>query len=146
MRLRSVQEKVREFMSVKDKNLPTKPTIPPQETRHLRVCLIAEELGELAGAWGPDKDIVATADAIGDLLYLVLGTAVDCGIDIEPVFNEIHRSNMTKFIGGLKLREDGKIVKGSSYEAPKLAPILAEQQMRGPAQVTCWAGMDSDGA
>lgn len=124
--MKNAQAKVASFMSVKDSNLPTNPVIPDRASRELRFRLIDEEITELKDAFAT-IDIVGVADALGDILYLVLGTAVDCGIDIEPVFNEIHRSNMTKFIGGLKLRADGKIAKGPDYQPPNLKPIIAGQ-------------------
>ena len=57
--------------------------------------LIAEEAGEVMKAL-LNGDEVECADALGDLLYVTIGTAVTYGIPIEEVFNEIHKSNMTK--------------------------------------------------
>ena len=55
---------------------------------------------------------IKIADALADLLYFIYGTAVAYGIDMESVFLEIHRSNMTKIrpAGG----GDKKAVKGST--------------------------------
>ena len=50
---------------------------------------------------------------MADLLYVVYGTAVSYGIDMDPVFREVHRSNMSK-VGGYK-RDDGKWVKPATY-------------------------------
>jgi len=41
-------------------------------------------------------DLVKIADGIADSLVVQLGTAVACGIDIEPVFTEVMRSNWSK--------------------------------------------------
>lgn len=60
-----------------------------------RSRLIEEELGELSEAW-LKRDVVGIADAIADLLYVVYGTAAKVGIDIEPIFDAVHYSNMTK--------------------------------------------------
>lgn len=54
-----------------------------------------EEVGELAIAMA-NRDEVETADALGDLMYLLLGEAVTFDIPMQEVFSEIHRSNMTK--------------------------------------------------
>jgi predicted HAD superfamily Cof-like phosphohydrolase len=114
-----------------------------QKDAFLRIALISEELIELGMAFGIKVNIqvdqkidgenqtnserlAETADAIGDILYVVLGTAVCCGIDIEPIFHEIHRSNMSKFVDGHR-RADGKWCKGPSYSPADLAPILAAQ-------------------
>ena len=74
----------------------------------LRVQLHKEEGAEFAeAAWRGDK--VAMADALGDLLYVVLGSANVFGIDLTPVFDEIHRSNMTKhFNDDMRTRDKGE--------------------------------------
>jgi hypothetical protein len=91
--LASAQEKVRQFMQVFGQDCPTSPTTPSQAIRNLRAKLHREEAFEYER---DGDDEVGAADAIGDMLYVVLGTAVAHGIEIEPIFNEIHRSNMTK--------------------------------------------------
>jgi len=120
-----------------------KPTMPSLEVRKLRVRLIAEELYELAEAFGlsivmlganvqiienegAEPSLVQAADATGDLQYVVVGTDVAMGIDGEPVWQEIHRSNMTKFIDGYR-RDDGKWIKGPSYSPANIAAILDAQ-------------------
>ncbi|MFO7897255.1 MAG: nucleoside triphosphate pyrophosphohydrolase family protein [Candidatus Cloacimonadales bacterium] len=64
---------------------------------HLRMRLILEEASELANAYAK-QDYIEVADALADLLYVVYGTAAEHGIDIDRVFEEVHRSNMTKGI------------------------------------------------
>jgi predicted HAD superfamily Cof-like phosphohydrolase len=103
-----------------------RPTIPPHLTQVLRWELIAEEFEELKAAITL-KDMTLVADALGDLLYVVLGTANAYGLDMEPIFWEIHRSNLSKFIDGHR-REDGKWVKGKSYSPANLGPIIKQQE------------------
>jgi predicted HAD superfamily Cof-like phosphohydrolase len=62
----------------------------------LRIELITEELGELIDAIEAD-DLAEAIDALCDLLYVVNGAAVTWGIDLEPFFNEVHRSNMRRW-------------------------------------------------
>lgn len=112
-------------MQAAQQECPTKPTMPSTAVRSLRYHLILEELGELDVAF-MNAEINDATDAIADLLVVVLGTAVACGIDIAPVFDEVHRSNMTKFIDGHR-REDGKWIKGPSYSPANIAKILANQ-------------------
>ena len=100
------------------------PALVDDRTRALRERLIHEEFEELKEAMAKD-DLVAIAKEMADLLYVVYGTAVSYGIDMEPVFREVHRSNMTK-VGGYK-REDGKWVKPATYSPAAIEPILAEQ-------------------
>jgi predicted HAD superfamily Cof-like phosphohydrolase len=95
-----------------------------EETKRLRVRLIEEEFDELKEAMA-GGDLAAVAKEMADLLYVVYGTAVSYGIDMDPVFREVHRSNMSK-VGGYK-REDGKWVKPATYSPARIEPILAEQ-------------------
>ncbi len=126
------QKMVREFHQATGCLVCDKPTFPDLATRKLRHRLIAEELEELLTSEAK-RDLTEVADALGDLLYVVLGTCVSYGIDIEPVFNEIHRSNMTKTKDGY-LREDGKYMKGPSYEPPEIAPIILKQIMNNQSK------------
>jgi len=119
------QEQVREFHRKAGAVINDKPTNLDCETIQLRINLIQEELEEYQQA-AFQHNVVETADALGDLLYVVLGAAVSHGIEIVPIFEEIHRSNMTKFIDG-HLREDGKWVKGPSYTPANLAPLIQLQ-------------------
>lgn len=123
--MKTAQAKVREFMRLAGQDCPQSPVTPNVKICALRMDLIKEEASELKKAF-IDGDLTEIADAIGDLLYVVIGTAVACGIEIEPVFDEIHRSNMTKFIDGHR-RADGKWVKGPSYTPANLAPIIKAQ-------------------
>jgi predicted HAD superfamily Cof-like phosphohydrolase len=98
--------------------------VPPDHIRKLRITLIREEFEEFARA-SDNFDIVEVADALADLLVVVNGAALAWGIALEPIFAEVHRSNMTKD-GGL-LREDGKILKGPDFSPPNLEPLLESQ-------------------
>ena len=100
------------------------PTIIEQPVIESRLRLIREELMELDLAL-TQKDLVETADALADLLYVVYGTAVACGIDMGPIFAEVHRANMTR-VGGT-MNEYGKLVKPSTYDPPKLLELVRDQ-------------------
>jgi predicted HAD superfamily Cof-like phosphohydrolase len=102
----------------------TAPTVADEATQALRVRLIQEEFDELKEALDHDN-LPAMAKELADLLYVVYGTAVSCGIDMEPVFREVHRSNMSK-VGGHK-RADGKWVKPAHYSPASIEPILTAQ-------------------
>lgn len=120
------QQMVAEFHVAALQPDPKIPTIPSEQVQKLRLTLHLEEaVTELKEAFAAN-DIVQIADSIGDALYVVLGTAQACGIDIELIFHEIHRSNMTKFIDG-SFREDGKYVKGPSYQKANLKPLIEAQ-------------------
>lgn len=59
---------------------------------------------------------------LADLLYVTIGTAVTFGLPLEEVFNEVHKSNMSKLgeDGKPVMRPDGKILKGPFYKEPNL--------------------------
>lgn len=102
-----------------------KPAIVDAFTWKLRHSLIFEEFKELIAAHH-QGDLIAVADALGDLLYVVYGTGLAYGLDLDAAFAEIHRSNMTKLgPDGKPLRnEDGKVVKGPNWEPPNLEKVL----------------------
>lgn len=124
--MREAQEMVRAFMLKAGQLAPDKPIKPELAVQELRLRLHEEEaVCELADAFAGGT-LADVADSIADSLVVVLGTAVACGIDIEPIFLEVMRSNMTKFIDGHR-RADGKWMKGPSYTPPNIEPILRVQ-------------------
>jgi predicted HAD superfamily Cof-like phosphohydrolase len=133
------QQDVTDFMVGVGQSAPDKPTELDEATAKLRIGLIMEELSELTVAMGfsalmgqrpvnfnGDWNMVEVADAIADILYVTYGTAAACGIDMEPIWNEVQRSNMTKLVDGHR-REDGKWMKGPSYSPAELAPLVKAQ-------------------
>ena len=89
----------------------------------LRAKLIEEETRETADAIRAG-DIVQVVDGLCDILYVVYGTAVEMGVDLEPFFSEVHRTNMLKE-GGAQ-RADGKILKPQGWKPPRIAELLKE--------------------
>lgn len=128
------QRMVTEFHERFDIARSDRPQWPGEDLHRIRVALIEEELAEFRNA-GEAENLVEVSDALADLLYVVYGTAVTYGIDLEPIFREIHRSNMTKSGECERSRRDGKVSKGSTYEPPQIEPILTEQIGGGLAAV-----------
>ncbi len=147
------QRDVEEFMRKAGQSVALKPCIPDAATRILRIKIMMEELLETAEAagvkilikedgvddialsqddivfknLGDDKvDIVGVADGLGDSNFVNYGMASAFGIDLEPVHDEIQRSNMSKFIDGHR-REDGKWIKGPSYTPADLKSVIEKQ-------------------
>jgi len=93
----------------------------------LRYNLIKEENDEYLEAC-KNGDIVEIADALGDQLYILFGTILKHGLQhkIEEVYDEIHRSNMSKLDenGQPIFREDGKILKSNLYFKPDIKKLL----------------------
>ena len=119
------QTMVEAFHSRFDILVRTVPTDLTEETKQLRVRLIQEEFDELKEAMAAGN-LAAVAKEMADLLYVTYGTAVSYGIDMEPVFHEVHRSNLSK-VGGYK-RADGKWVKPPTYSPADIDPILEAQR------------------
>jgi predicted HAD superfamily Cof-like phosphohydrolase len=141
--MKNEQNQIKEFMVKAGQQTPDKPEVPSIEVRKLRVKLIAEELLELCAAYCINLEIrdgsvscvaypsdvanlTEAYDAVLDLLVVTIGTGVAQGTDLQPGWDEVHRSNMSKFIDGHR-REDGKWVKGPSYSPAQLSPILQAQ-------------------
>jgi predicted HAD superfamily Cof-like phosphohydrolase len=97
--------------------------LPDDATLLLRSRLIVSEAAEFVDA-ASNGDGVEMADALADILYVVYGTAVVLGIDLEKVFSEVHRSNMSK---STEKDAGGKTIKGPDYGPPDIAGVLAKQ-------------------
>lgn len=98
------------------------PGLSGGETDALRLRLISEEADELREAV-ERQDIVATADALADLIYVAIGAAITWGIPLDDVWREVHASNMRK--EGGPTRADGKILKPEGWTPPDVAGVLA---------------------
>lgn len=114
-------EMVKEFHRKHKTYVYVIPTIPTDGTVVLRLRLMMEELAELATALH-EKDVLEVADALADLLYVVHGTALACGVPIDAIFAEVHRSNMTK--PKLDANQKGGKVAKTGYRPPRLGEIL----------------------
>jgi predicted HAD superfamily Cof-like phosphohydrolase len=73
------------------------PAIPDEKRCKLRVALIAEELKEFEVAI-LENDIVAVADALCDIQYVLSGAILEFGLGekFKALFEEVQRSNMSK--------------------------------------------------
>ena len=104
-----------------------KMTLVDEANYTLRYNLLKEENEEYLEAC-KKGDMVEIADALGDLLYITYGTILKHGLQhkIEEVFDEIHRSNMSKLDENGKpiFREDGKVLKSNLYFRPDIKKIL----------------------
>ena len=118
------QKWVQEFHEAMGGVVNHKPTMIDHASRLRRVRLIVEEAGEFAVAASKD-DMVEMCDALADLLYVTYGSAVELGVDIEPIFAEVQRSNMSKLGGGQD--SAGKIMKGPNFTVPDILCELRKQ-------------------
>lgn len=163
----SMQRDIEEFMRRCDQEIKTYPEIPDEEVKTLRIRLMVEELlgsTKISGypdaktpeynPWGliNDKsdelvqsilndDLVGIADGLADVLYVVFGTAAAFGIDIQEVFDEVHRSNLSKTVWSEEQQRyiyakdaGGKTIKPDTYSPADLEPIVQRQIANGKAR------------
>lgn len=109
-----------------------KPSLIESERYDLRYKLMHEENEEYLDACRKG-DLTAIADALGDQLYVLIGTLIEHGLQdkIEDIFLTIHRSNLSKLDeSGLPIfREDGKVMKSKLYFPPRIQEVLEKQTM-----------------
>ena len=138
-----------------------RPTMPEWERRITNFSVIGEEWAELVeamfGRWSgavahgtvagllksyrdlgessvsDPPDLVATADALGDLVITIYWLAIEMGIDLDLTIAEQMRANMTKVDddGRPVFNEDGKYIKTDNYSPPQVAEILREMGWDG---------------
>lgn len=80
---------------------PGEPAMLDRDASLGRVAFMMEELVEYIQAYR-DGDIVGTADALADLVYVALGTAYQMGLPFNDIWAAVHRANMDKKPGMTK--------------------------------------------
>lgn len=98
---------------------------PRRETLALRLRLIKEEYievrQEFEAAFAGRLDREALAKELADVLYVVYGTGVALGIDLDEALAEVHRSNLSKLVDGRPVLDaGGKVMKGPNYRPPDM--------------------------
>jgi len=119
------QADILEFQKAVEAHIEEKPALPPRPVQGLRYDLVKEEMCELLTAIA-DGDLVKIADGIGDSIVVQLGTAISYGIDMHPIWDEIHRTNMLKASG--PVRVDGKRLKPENWMPPRIQELLLAQR------------------
>lgn len=116
---------VKEFHQVYGLKDLESPGFPDDDIIDLRFKLIDEEYDEFEEAV-EDGVIEEVAKELADLLYVCYGTACAYGIDIDAVFAEVHKSNMSKLDDDGKpvRRDDGKVLKSKNYSPPNIKKVL----------------------
>lgn len=139
------------FMNNAGQETPDTVATPSPEQRILRAKLILEEafelinkglgvnvyssdvsvapltVGQLDYQIVSDPDIVEAMDGAADLFWVgVAGVSIIFGCELEPVLEEVNKSNASKFIDGYR-REDGKWVKGPSYKPAEIKAVIHDR-------------------
>ena len=86
--MENAQAMVKAFHRMFDIVIQEAPAPIDDRTHALRIRLIHEEFEELKEAMAKN-DLAGIAKEMADLLYVVYGTAVSYGIDMDPVFREV---------------------------------------------------------
>lgn len=94
-----------------------------QEFMLKRIGFMQEELSEMALAASkasPDE----IADAIVDLIYFAIGTAVLLNLPLSMIWNKVHSANMQKVSGVSKRGVEGDAQKPDGFISPDIREIL----------------------
>ena len=149
------QHRVKKFMEqinakpgcVKKQAIGTTPAI---RDRELRARIVLEEALEFVWACGfridgialgcvPDlidggehvkPNLPEAVDALADIKYVVEGSGVAFGVDLDPIFEEVDRNNCRKIANG-HFREDGKFIKPADHQPPDIVELLKRQGWDG---------------
>lgn len=114
----------------------TTPAFPSDERCQLRIDLCEEEVGESCEAIAL-RDMIEVADGIVDSIYVLVGTALELGLPLAALWQEVHRTNMAKAArqedGSLQVlkRADGKILKPKGWIPPDIAGVLRAHGWEG---------------
>lgn len=106
----------------------------PEDRKGVRIELIREEFHDELIPALRSGDMVETADACIDILYVTFGLLVEMGINAAVLFDEVQRSNMSKLgedgqpiIAGPNDPDgayEGRVKKGPNYFRPDLKSLL----------------------
>jgi predicted HAD superfamily Cof-like phosphohydrolase len=138
MKTATREDKVREFHKAMELAVNS---VPYLSLLQLRKKLIQEEFLEVResievlemeferGKTGSVEQWAHLLKELGDLQYVISGTLVSLSTlpdNLNPAFNRIHSSNMSKFgEDGKPIRnEDGKVLKGPYYKEPDLRDLI----------------------
>ena len=128
--IRAAQKAVKDFMWAGGQTIRIVPEVPDPPIAERRIGMLREEVNELEDSVA-DIDIVEYADAVADIIYVALGAAVEAGIDIEPVIEEVIDSNNSKIdwqsAQPWARHGNGKIAKDEHYRAPDIRSIILHQ-------------------
>lgn len=93
-----------------------------------RVDFIYEELAELVDGFNK-ADVEEVADALIDIAYVVMGTAIRLGLPWEELWDDVHRANMAKQPGITKRNMKYDCIKPEGWVGPKTREILASHNL-----------------
>ena len=114
-------EDVKAFHRLISRSLPERPRRLDAESFARRVRLINEEWSEVTTAHALRNE-AEFADGLVDLVWVVLGTAVEAGLPFDELWAEVRRANMDK--RGGEVDSNGKLLKPPGWKPPQIDAIL----------------------
>lgn len=89
-----------------------------------RACGLSESDGRVTEI-SDDQDLAQQADALVDLVYVALGTAVMLGLPWDVLWADVQRANMAKVRGVTKRGHKVDVTKPPGWQGPQTEKILA---------------------
>ncbi|MFK7805100.1 MAG: hypothetical protein AB8G95_25935 [Anaerolineae bacterium] len=120
-------QKIKDFHVTMGGVAPDTPTMPDKTLLDLRKTLIREEYNEVNEQFdklinGESDDMTNLIHELTDLLYVAYGAIWACGVDPDPVFEEVHNANMRKLDG--PRRADGKVLKPEGWQPADVRKVI----------------------
>lgn len=132
----TMQDDVKLFHKAVEHPAPELPQMLPLERHGLRTKLIRSELQELSDGL-LENDPIEVVDGAIDILYVTFGLLVEMGLNAQPFWDEVQRSNMSKLgEDGLPILSRGeeldgeplgKVIKGPNYFKPNIRELALLQ-------------------
>jgi predicted HAD superfamily Cof-like phosphohydrolase len=129
----NTHEMVRQFHEVYEVPVGAAPNELDDARLELRLRLIRDEVSELEDA-SRARDMIEMLDALGDIVYVCHGMAIEMGVDLNAVIAEIHRANLSKLgADGRPIINDGvikpalpigKVLKGPNFSPPNIRGVI----------------------
>lgn len=102
--------------------------VPSEQLAQLYIRLIKEEFGEF-GVAIQTQDAAEALDAIGDLIWVLVGFSIAAKLPLNMAWREIYLTNMAKAFGpGGKIIRDtatGKILKPEGWAPPDMKRLIS---------------------
>jgi predicted HAD superfamily Cof-like phosphohydrolase len=122
--LMSMYEDVKNFHKKFDLLYSGPPRGLPESIEKFRISFMNEELLEYIGAYDLDKSL----DALVDLCYVAMGTAVLHGFDFDEAWRRVHEANMRK-VRATNLSQSARsslddVVKPHGWVPPDLSDLV----------------------
>lgn len=100
------------------------PAFPSKELLEFRMKFLREEVDEFGEAVRND-DIVKAFDALIDVVYVAIGTAVIMNLPFEKGWDIVHSANMTK----IRAKNASQSKRGTAFDVVKPSNWIAPDMM-----------------